>query len=253
MLRRLVHGLVPGLLFGGDVHRRLGGLAVVARPRAGVHDLAGAGGIVARRGIGAGILALAFAVLALAVLVLSIRPVTAVAVVLAVAIVGGTGRVAGAVVLAVRRGLGAGRRGGAGGAGGCVAVVPGIAVLGRRQVVVGLLDAEVVPGFRVGRQREPGVANERMGDELRGHLPAFRVALGPAGVVLQGAGHHHPRHRGLDEVRLGLRHPLRRVADLVAVRRQRLTGGIGPEREPQHEAPEEGLLAQKLRYAVADS
>ena len=29
----LVHRLVPGLLLGGDVHRRLGGLAVT-RPRA---------------------------------------------------------------------------------------------------------------------------------------------------------------------------------------------------------------------------
>ena len=39
----------------------------------------------------------------------------------------------------------------------------------------------------------------------------------------------------------------------MAVGGQRLAGGIGPEREPQHEAPEEGLLAQQLRHAVADA
>ena len=39
----------------------------------------------------------------------------------------------------------------------------------------------------------------------------------------------------------------------MPVRRQRLAGRIGPEREPQHQAPEEGLLAQQLRHAVADA
>ena len=41
-VERLVHGLVPGLFFGGDVHRGLGGLTVVARTGVRVHDLAGA-------------------------------------------------------------------------------------------------------------------------------------------------------------------------------------------------------------------
>ena len=116
-----------------------------------------------------------------------------------------------------------------------------------------MLDGQAVPGLRVGREREAGIADERVGDELRGHLPALGVPLAPACVVLQGAGHDHARHRGLDEVRIGLRHPARRVADLVPVGRERLAAEIGPEREPQHEAPEEGLLAQQLRHAVADA
>ena len=190
--------------------------------------------------------------LAVRVVVLA-RPIVTV-VVVADAVIGGIGGIVGVVVVVVGRGLpglGGTRRGGAG-AGGRVGVVGGVPVLGP-EAVVGLLDGEPVPGFRVRRQREAGVANERVGDELRGHLPALRVPLAPARVVLQGAGHHYTRHRGLDEVRIGLRHPAGRVADLVPVGRQRLARRIGPEREPQHEAPEEGLLAQQLRHAVADA
>ena len=46
-----------------------------------------------------------------------------------------------------------------------------------------------------------------MGDELRGELPAFRIALAPARVVLQGAGYDDARHRGLDDVRICVRDP----------------------------------------------
>ena len=55
---RLVHGLVPGLLFGGNLGR---GWASAALPAigGGVHDLAGAGRIAARRSVGAGLLAVA--------------------------------------------------------------------------------------------------------------------------------------------------------------------------------------------------
>ena len=48
----LVHGLVPGLLLGVDVQRRVGGhaagIGIAAVARAGIHDLTGAGGIDAR-------------------------------------------------------------------------------------------------------------------------------------------------------------------------------------------------------------
>ena len=59
---RLVHGLVPGLLFGGDIGRGWVGFAV---PAAGgrIHDLAGAGGIAAGGCVGAGVRILAVAVL----------------------------------------------------------------------------------------------------------------------------------------------------------------------------------------------
>ena len=256
-VERLVHGLVPGLLLGGDVHRRLGGIAAVACAGVGVHDLPGAGRIVARRSIGRTLVAFVVAVLGLAVSVLVV-PVLAVGlavavVVLTVLVAGGIGRVTAVLVLAVGRGLAVGRSVGPAAPDDASAVVPGVAAAGLGQTVVGLLDAHLLPGFGVGREREAGVANERMGDELRGHLPAFRVALAPAGVVLQGAGHDHARHRGLDEVRIGVRHPARRIADLVPVRRQRLAARIGAKREPQHEAPEEGLLAQQFRDAVADA
>ena len=39
----------------------------------------------------------------------------------------------------------------------------------------------------------------------------------------------------------------------MAVGRQRLSVRIGPERKSQHEAPEEGLLAQEPGHAVADA
>ena len=62
-----------------------------------------------------------------------------------------------------------------------VRVVTGIVVLGVGQTVVCLLDAQVLPGFGVGREHEAGIAQQRVGDELRGHLPAFRGPLAPAG------------------------------------------------------------------------
>ena len=54
----LVHGLVPGLLFGGNLGR---GWASAALPAigGGVHDLAGTGRIAARRGVGTRLLAVA--------------------------------------------------------------------------------------------------------------------------------------------------------------------------------------------------
>ena len=48
----LVHGLVPRLLLGGDVHLGLACVGIAAAAGARVHDLAGAGGIVARRRVG---------------------------------------------------------------------------------------------------------------------------------------------------------------------------------------------------------
>ena len=207
-VERLVHGLVPGLLLGGDVHRRLGAIATVACAGVGVHDLPGAGRIVARRSIGRTLVAFVVAVLALAVpvLVVSVLAVgLAVAVlVLTVLVAGGIGQVTGVLVLGVGRGLAVGRIVGPGGTGRCVGVVPGVVGARLGQTVVCLLDAHVLPGFGVRREREAGVANERMGDELRGQLPALGVALAPARVVLQGAGHDHARHRGLDEVRIGV-------------------------------------------------
>ena len=51
-VERLVHGLVPGLLFGGDVGRRLAGGCVVAATGRCVHHLPGAGRITAWRRAG---------------------------------------------------------------------------------------------------------------------------------------------------------------------------------------------------------
>ena len=233
----LVHGLVPRLLLGGDVDRGLGGLAVLARTGVGVHDLARARGVEARRGIGYRVGGRAVPALAVAVArVGSIGRRGRVARRIAVAVPGG-GRLAGRHC----RRVGGWR----------AAVVAGIVVLGL-EALVRLLDAHAVPGVRPGRQREARVANERVGDELRGPLPTRRVSLAPAGVVLERTGHDHARHRGLDEVRGGLRDPPGRVADLVPVGRERLAGRIRAQRKPQHEAPEEGLLAQELRHAVAD-
>ena len=92
-----------------------------------------------------------------------------------------------------------------------------------------------------------------MRDELRGHLPAPGVAFAPAGVVLQAAGEHHARDRGLDEVCVGVGHPARGVADLVAVRGERLATRVRPQRKAQREAPEEGLFPEELGHAGTDA
>ena len=230
----LVHGLVPRLLLGDDIHRRLVRLAAPASAGARIHDLSRAGGIVARRRVGP--IALAIPVLAVPILVAAV-----------VRGIGGTVQLP--VIAAGRRRAGCPAAGAS--AGRRVAVVAGISVLRLGQAVVGLLDTEPVPCLGLGRQRETRVAHERVGDELRGLLPALRVALAPAGVMLECAGHHHARHRGLDDMGIGVRDPSGRVADLVPVARQRLAARIGAEREPEREAPEEGLLAQELGHGSA--
>ena len=102
------------------------------------------------------------------------------------------------------------------------AVVPvPVAVLVLRQAVVGLLDAQSLPPLCVGRQGEARVAQQTVGDELRGALPAFWIALAPPRVVLQSAGQHHAPDRRLDEICIGVRDPLRQIPDLVAVARER--------------------------------
>ena len=228
----LVHGLVPGLLLDGDVDRRFAvpGIAVAAGAR--VHDLSGAGRIVARRRVG--VAALARAVLRIAFAF--------------------TGRIRRAVGHAFVTSTG----GGGVRAGTCVAtngkrtaVAAGIVFLWFREAIVCLLDTHPVPRLGVGRQGEAGIAQQRVGDELRGELPAFGIALPPARVVLERAGHDDARHRGLDDMRVGVGHPLGRVADLVSVARERLPAWIGAEREPERQAPEEGLLSQELGHAVA--
>ena len=172
--------------------------------------------------------------------------------VLTVAVTDGIGRIVGFIAVAAWMQLAGTAAARAAGTLGCVAVVTGIVALGVGQAVVCLFDAQVFPGFGVGREREAGIAQQRVGEELRGHLPAFRVPLVPAGMVLERARRHHARHRGLDEVRIGLRDPAGRIADLLSVGCDRLACRIGAKRESQHETPEEGLLAQELGHAVTD-
>ena len=68
--------------------------------------------------------------------------------------------------------------------------------------------------------------------QLGGTLPALGVALAPAGVVLERAGQHHPRHGGFDEMGVGLRDPPGRIADLPPVAGHGLAAGIGADRQP---------------------
>ena len=58
-----------------------------------------------------------------------------------------------------------------------IAVAAGIVLPRVGQAVVCFLHTHPVQRLGVGRQGEASVANERMGDELRGHLPALGVAL----------------------------------------------------------------------------
>ena len=56
------------------------------------------------------------------------------------------------------------------------------------------IHAQVLPRFGFGREREAGVPQECVGDELRGLLSPFRIPLSPAGVMLERARHHHACH-----------------------------------------------------------
>ena len=105
----LVHGLVPRLLLGGDVHRRLAGIAVAAGAR--VHDLSGAGGIVACRRVGRAVPVPA--VIARTVLPLSVAVTGRAGVIVVAGAVGRVGAVAGRFVIAI---AGSGRLAGRGGA-----------------------------------------------------------------------------------------------------------------------------------------
>ena len=106
-------------------------------------------------------------------------------------------------------------------------------IVGRfREPVVGLLGADAVPGLGLGRQDEARVPQQAVGDQLRGPLPALRVAAAPPGVMLERTGQDHARQRGLDPVGVGVRHPLGRVADVLAVAGQGLAGRVGADRQP---------------------
>ena len=55
-------------------------------------------------------------------------------------------------------------------------------------------------------------------------MPALRVAAAPPGVMLQRTGQDHARKRGLDVIGIRVRHPLRRVTNVLAVTGQGLAG-----------------------------
>ena len=101
-----------------------------------------------------------------------------------------------------------------------------------REPVVGLLGADAIPGFGLGRQDEARVAQQAVGDQLRGPLPALRVAVAPPRMMLQRTGQDHARQRGLDVIGVGVRHPLGSVANILAVAGQGLAGCVGADRQP---------------------
>ena len=230
---RLVHGLVPGLLLLGDIG---GGRAGFALPATGgrVHDLASAGRIGARRGVGAAIS-------------------TRIVAVLRISVAGPVARPAGIIVAAGVGGWRSARGTGAGIATAGRRVALAVVGIGLGQAVIGLFDADAVPGLGVGRQGKPRVFQQAVGHQLGGALPALRVALAPARVVLECAGQHYPCHGGLDDMRLRFGDPAGRIADLPPIAGHGLAAGIGADRQPQGEAAEEGLLAQQCRHAGADA
>ena len=163
----LVHGLVPHLLLVVDVDGRVFVLRIV-------------------------VLAVSRRVFALRIVALG--GIVAVGRVFAVAVFAVAGLQGGRVAAVACGGRGS-------------AVTLPLVVLGIRQAVVGLLDADPVPGFRVGRELEARVAQQTVGDELGGALPALGIALAPPRVVLERAGQHHAPDRGLDEIGVGVGDP----------------------------------------------
>ena len=81
---------------------------------------------------------------------------------------------AGAGGIGARRCVGAGVR--------ILAVAIPVVGVRLRQAVIGLFDADAVPGLGVGREGEPRVPQQPVGDQLGGALPARRVARGPRRV-----------------------------------------------------------------------
>ena len=71
--------------------------------------------------------------------------------------------------------------------------------------------------------------------------------------MLERTGQDHARQRGLDVIGVGVRHPLGRIADILAVAGQGLAGRVGADRKAQCQAAEEGLVAQQRGHAVADA
>ena len=134
-------------------------------------------------------------------------------------------------------------------------IVVAVTVVGvrLRQAVIGLLDADAVPGLGVRRQGETRVPQQTVGHQLGGALPALGIALAPARVVLERAGQDDPRHGGLDDMGLRFGDPPGRIADLPPVAGDGLAARIGADRQPQGEAAEEGLLAQQRSHATADA
>ena len=166
-----MHGLVPRLLLVVDVNRRIAGSGVGATARGGVHDLACARGIEAG---GARLSTLAGRVFALRIVVVALSRGVSILRIVAVARIVAIG-----VIVMVAAGLGVGRVAAviACGAGRGVIPVP-LAVLRFGQAVVGLLDGDAVPGLGVGRELEARIAQQSVGDQLRGTLPARRLRSG---------------------------------------------------------------------------
>ena len=60
----------------------------------------------------------------------------------------------------------------------------------------------------------------------------LRVAAAPPGVMFERTGQDDARQRGLDPVGIGVRHPLGRVANVLAIAGQGLAGFVGTYRQP---------------------
>ena len=128
-----------------------------------VHDLAGAARVVAGRRLPGWVRARAIAARSRLVLLLRTAVIGWIGrSVLIVTTVAGLRVVRAPIAVSVP-----GRRG---------AILVRPAVRWFRKPVVGLLGADAVPGFGLGRQDEASVAQKSVGDQLRGPLPALRVA-----------------------------------------------------------------------------
>ncbi len=95
----------------------------------------------------------------------------------------------------------------------------------------------------------PGTAEESWTRRSEARLGTIETRLREMEAENRRMGQENARLQG--ELRANAEDPPGRVADLVPVARERLPARIGPQRKPQCEASEEGLLAQELGHAVA--
>ena len=103
-----------------------------------------------------------------------------------------------------------------------------------RQAVIGLLDADAVPGLGVRRQGEPRVPQQTRGSPAATHAASFRGRAAPRRVWCLRAQASTTRAMAVSMTcACGVGDPHGRIADLAPVAGHGLAAGVRADRQPQ--------------------